>query len=195
MIAKAGEAPLSVITGGRHTHMVRAPNHDALEAAKRELDERGHPGRGLRRHQQSAGGTLPLMDANDERTTDSGIECAPSTLPMTSSDSIPRAARRAGRAAVHARLYPTMYRGRLWTMRQYAGMATAAETNPRFRYLLEHGQTGLSCRVRPAHADGLRRGPSARRGRGGQDGRRDRLGRGHAAAVRRRSRSIASRRR
>jgi len=38
----------------------------------------------------------------------------------------------------------TMYRGRLWTMRQYAGFATAAETNRRFRYLLEHGQTGLS---------------------------------------------------
>jgi methylmalonyl-CoA mutase N-terminal domain/subunit len=39
---------------------------------------------------------------------------------------------------------PTMYRGRLWTMRQYAGFASAAETNRRFRYLLEHGQTGLS---------------------------------------------------
>ena len=39
---------------------------------------------------------------------------------------------------------PTMYRGRFWTMRQYAGFATAAETNRRFRYLLEHGQTGLS---------------------------------------------------
>ncbi len=39
---------------------------------------------------------------------------------------------------------PTMYRGRLWTMRQYAGFATARETNRRFRYLLEHGQTGLS---------------------------------------------------
>ena len=38
----------------------------------------------------------------------------------------------------------TMYRGRLWTMRQYAGFATAAETNQRFRYLLEQGQTGLS---------------------------------------------------
>src|SRR5438067_12011236 len=37
-----------------------------------------------------------------------------------------------------------MYRGRLWTMRQYAGMATAEETNKRFRYLLDHGQTGLS---------------------------------------------------
>ena len=39
---------------------------------------------------------------------------------------------------------PTMYRGRLWTMRQYAGFGTAAETNTRFRYLLEQGQTGLS---------------------------------------------------
>ena len=38
----------------------------------------------------------------------------------------------------------TMYRGRLWTMRQYAGFGTAAETNRRFRYLLDQGQTGLS---------------------------------------------------
>ena len=39
---------------------------------------------------------------------------------------------------------PTMYRGRLWTMRQYAGFGTAEESNARYRYLLEHGQTGLS---------------------------------------------------
>jgi methylmalonyl-CoA mutase N-terminal domain/subunit len=41
-------------------------------------------------------------------------------------------------------IYPSMYRGRLWTMRQFAGYGTAEETNERFRYLLEHGQTGLS---------------------------------------------------
>src|SRR6187431_1220640 len=41
-------------------------------------------------------------------------------------------------------IQPTMYRGRLWTMRQYAGFGTAAETNRRFKYLLSHGQTGLS---------------------------------------------------
>ncbi|MFH1502136.1 MAG: methylmalonyl-CoA mutase family protein [Candidatus Eisenbacteria bacterium] len=41
-------------------------------------------------------------------------------------------------------VHPTMYRGRLWTMRQYAGFGTAEETNERFKYLLEHGQTGLS---------------------------------------------------
>jgi methylmalonyl-CoA mutase, N-terminal domain len=41
-------------------------------------------------------------------------------------------------------IQPTMYRGRLWTMRQYAGFGTAAETNRRFRHLLDAGQTGLS---------------------------------------------------
>src|SRR5579863_2486884 len=41
-------------------------------------------------------------------------------------------------------VYGSMYRGRLWTMRQFAGFGTAAETNRRFRYLLDHGQTGLS---------------------------------------------------
>jgi methylmalonyl-CoA mutase, N-terminal domain len=41
-------------------------------------------------------------------------------------------------------VYGSMYRGRLWTMRQFAGFGTAAETNKRFRYLLDHGQTGLS---------------------------------------------------
>jgi methylmalonyl-CoA mutase N-terminal domain/subunit len=41
-------------------------------------------------------------------------------------------------------IYPTMYRGRLWTMRQYAGFGTAEQTNRRFKYLLKQGQTGLS---------------------------------------------------
>ena len=39
---------------------------------------------------------------------------------------------------------PSMYRGRLWTMRQYSGYSTAKDTNERFKYLLEQGQTGLS---------------------------------------------------
>ena len=42
-------------------------------------------------------------------------------------------------------IYPTMYRGKLWTMRQYAGFGTAASTNERFKFLLDAGQTGLSC--------------------------------------------------
>src|SRR5918911_4433819 len=41
-------------------------------------------------------------------------------------------------------IYKNMYRGRLWTMRQYAGYATAEESNARYKYLLAHGTTGLS---------------------------------------------------
>src|SRR6266542_591283 len=41
-------------------------------------------------------------------------------------------------------IQPTMYRGRVWTMRQYAGFGTAAESNARYRYLLQHGVNGLS---------------------------------------------------
>ena len=49
-----------------------------------------------------------------------------------------------GEAPYTRGVYSTMHRGRLWTMRQYAGMGTAAETNERFHYLMEEGQTGLS---------------------------------------------------
>ena len=71
------------------------------------------------------------------------------------------------------------YRGRPWTMRQYAGFGSAEETNRRFRYLLERGQTGLSRRLRPADADRLRLGrpDGGRRGRPGR--RADRLDRRH----------------
>src|SRR5918996_1708385 len=41
-------------------------------------------------------------------------------------------------------IYPTMYRGRLWTMRQFAGFGTAAQTNERYKFLIDHGLTGLS---------------------------------------------------
>jgi len=49
-----------------------------------------------------------------------------------------------GEAPYTRGIHPNMYRGRLWTMRQYAGFATAEQTNERFRFLLERGQTGLS---------------------------------------------------
>ena len=65
-------------------------------------------------------------------------------------------------------VYPSMYRGRLWTMRQFAGFGTAEETNERFRYLLEHGQTGLSTAFDMPIADGPRLGLArARRARSG----------------------------
>jgi methylmalonyl-CoA mutase, N-terminal domain len=49
-----------------------------------------------------------------------------------------------GRPPFTRGVYPSMYRGRLWTMRQFAGFGTAEDTNERFRYLLDHGQTGIS---------------------------------------------------
>ena len=81
-------------------------------------------------------------------------------------------------------VYPSMYRGKLWTMRQFAGFGGAEETNERFRYLLEHGQTGLSTAFDMPTLMGLRLGPSAlaRRGRPGR--RRDRLTRRHGDPLR-----------
>ena len=66
-------------------------------------------------------------------------------------------------------IHPTGYRGKLWTMRQFAGFGSARDTNERFKFLLEHGQTGLSDRVRFPDADGLRLRPSALGGRSRQD--------------------------
>jgi methylmalonyl-CoA mutase N-terminal domain/subunit len=85
--------------------------------------------------------------SGDERRTDSGIELRPvytaDDLAATGFDP-ERDLGEPGEYPFTRGMYPTMYRSRLWTMRQYAGMATADETNARFRYLLDRGQTGLS---------------------------------------------------
>src|SRR5436190_22305912 len=85
------------------------------------------------------------MSADDRRVTDDGIEIRRIYDPEDLEDFEPgRDLGRAGEPPFTRGVYPTMYRGRTWTMRQYAGMGTAAQTNERFRYLLDHGQTGLS---------------------------------------------------
>jgi methylmalonyl-CoA mutase N-terminal domain/subunit len=87
------------------------------------------------------------MASGDERRTDSGIELRPvyGQDDLTASGFDPeRDLSEPGAFPFTRGVYPTMYRTRLWTMRQYAGMATADETNARFRYLLAQGQTGLS---------------------------------------------------
>ena len=81
------------------------------------------------------------MAGEQPRVTDSGIELKVVYGPE---DAGPRELPPPGDPPFTRGIYPDMYRGRLWTMRQYAGMATPEETNERFRYLLEHGQTGLS---------------------------------------------------
>jgi methylmalonyl-CoA mutase, N-terminal domain len=67
-------------------------------------------------------------------------------------------------------VYPDMYRSRLWTMRQYAGFGTAAETNRRFKYLLERGQTGLSVAFDLATQIGYDSDDSMARGEVGRTG-------------------------
>ncbi|MBA2530241.1 MAG: methylmalonyl-CoA mutase [Euzebyales bacterium] len=81
-------------------------------------------------------------DAEDPRTA-SGIPAAPFYRPDARPD-YDRDLGDPGRFPFTRGVYGTMYRGRSWTMRQYAGFGTAAESNARYRYLLEQGQTGLS---------------------------------------------------
>ncbi|MET0614836.1 MAG: methylmalonyl-CoA mutase family protein [Thermoleophilaceae bacterium] len=87
----------------------------------------------------------PIVGPDDERLfTDSGIEVK---HVYRDEDVEPNLEERLGEPGDYPftrGIHPDMYRGRTWTMRQYAGYATAAETNERFRYLIEHGSTGLS---------------------------------------------------
>lgn len=83
---------------------------------------------------------------SDDKRTDSGIE----VRPLYTADDLagwdPAEKLGAPGQPPYTRgVYPTMYRGKLWTMRQYAGFGTAESTNERFKFLLQAGQTGLSC--------------------------------------------------
>ncbi len=78
-------------------------------------------------------------------TTTSGVEIRPLYTPLDAPESGYEARLGfPGREPYTRGVYPTMFRGKLWTMRQYAGFGSAEETNARFRYLLGRGQTGLS---------------------------------------------------
>lgn len=76
--------------------------------------------------------------------TSSGIELPPVILPAETGSDYMEKLGFPGEYPYTRGVQPTMYRGRLWTMRQYAGFSTAAESNKRYRYLLANGQTGLS---------------------------------------------------
>ena len=77
-------------------------------------------------------------------TTGSGIEVEPVHGPWSVEEGLDERLGLPGTYPFTRGVYPSMYRGRFWTMRQYAGFSTAAESNRRYRYLLEQGQTGLS---------------------------------------------------
>lgn len=81
-----------------------------------------------------------------EKRTDSGISIGPLYSPDSLSGWDPKERLgEPGKPPYTRGVYPTMYRGKLWTMRQYAGFGTAEATNERFKFLLQAGQTGLSC--------------------------------------------------
>ena len=84
------------------------------------------------------------MTQDQQVTTDSGIPLLPVYDESALSDSLPERLGRPGSAPFTRGPYETMYRERLWTMRQYAGYGSAQDTNARYRYLLEQGQTALS---------------------------------------------------
>jgi methylmalonyl-CoA mutase N-terminal domain/subunit len=87
----------------------------------------------------------PIVGPDDPRRfTDSGIEVKGVYSDEDVASGLPERLGEPGQYPFTRGIREDMYRGRTWTMRQYAGYATAAETNARFRYLLEHGSTGLS---------------------------------------------------
>ena len=111
---------------------------------RRDGEDRGprdvRLGRGLARGRLRA-----RSRAHDELfSTISGVETEPLYAPDNAELDYARDLGYPGEYPFTRGVYPSMYRGRLWTMRQFAGFGTAEETNERFRYLLDHGQTGLS---------------------------------------------------
>jgi methylmalonyl-CoA mutase N-terminal domain/subunit len=83
-------------------------------------------------------------ERKSEFCTPSGIPIPPILIPSDSEEEYLEKLGFPGELPFTRGIHPTMYRGRFWTMRQYAGYASAEETSLRFRYLLEQGQTGLS---------------------------------------------------
>ncbi len=84
------------------------------------------------------------LDTTELHSTISGIDVDPLYTADTVDVDYDRDLGFPGQFPFTRGIYPSMYRGQLWTMRQFAGFGTAEETNERFRYLLDHGQTGLS---------------------------------------------------
>ncbi|ERI05921.1 acyl-CoA mutase large subunit family protein [Aneurinibacillus aneurinilyticus] len=86
-----------------------------------------------------------VPERKEKFETSSGIEVERAYFPEDLTDEYMENTGFPGEYPYTRGVQPTMYRGRFWTMRQYAGFGSAEETNKRFKYLLEQGQTGLSC--------------------------------------------------
>ncbi len=111
----------------------------------RPIGEGSDPGRERWRETLRAKAVASAAERRSPFETSSGIEIRDVYTPAdTAGLDEARDLGRPGEYPFTRGVQPTMYRSRFWTMRQYAGFATAEETNRRFRYLLEQGQTGLS---------------------------------------------------
>jgi methylmalonyl-CoA mutase, N-terminal domain len=126
----AGEAP--------------APSGNGAGEPAEVVNETGK-GRALPASEQIAASIAPVVGPEDERVfTDSGIEIKALYDEGDVGDGLPERLGDPGAYPFTRGIHEGMYRDRLWTMRQYAGFATPEDTNERYRYLIEHGSTGLS---------------------------------------------------
>src|SRR5436190_1375260 len=119
---------------------------DLNEAAARRLAEQERELERLRAEVaawRSRVGGLPMRDDVDF-TSVSGRAVEPVYTPLDLASDVISATGLPGDFPYTRGIHPTMYRGRLWTMRQFAGFGTAGDTNARYKFLLERGQTGLS---------------------------------------------------
>jgi methylmalonyl-CoA mutase N-terminal domain/subunit len=94
-------------------------------------------------HWKAQAAALPVRD-DANPTTVSGRAVEPAYTPLDLPPDLIEASGLPGTYPYTRGIHPTMYRGRLWTMRQFAGFGTAEDTNQRYKFLLERGQTGLS---------------------------------------------------
>jgi methylmalonyl-CoA mutase, N-terminal domain len=94
-------------------------------------------------HWKAKAAALPVRD-DANLTSISGREVEPAYTPLDLAPDVIAATGLPGSYPYTRGIHPTMYRGRLWTMRQFAGFGTAEDTNERYKFLLERGQTGLS---------------------------------------------------
>jgi methylmalonyl-CoA mutase N-terminal domain/subunit len=116
----------------------------APAASAEEVAETGE-GRALPASDEIANSIAPVVGPEDPRVfTDSGIEIEPLYEEGDVEPGLPERLGEPGAYPFTRGIHEEMYRSRLWTMRQYAGFATPEDTNERYRYLIEHGSTGLS---------------------------------------------------
>lgn len=124
---------------GKSRYTAEGEDHGLDGPALRELRRQ----RDIWRREAGTKGPVPKQRVSDF-TTLSGISIPDLATPLDVSGDYLAEVGFPGQYPFTRGVYPSMHRGRLWTMRMFAGFGTASQSNARFRYLLEHGQTGLS---------------------------------------------------